>query len=99
MNIRKYYRLFPYMVKMGMNGKKYVTLDSVRDDCINMSFQNSKTGKVIAFNLPIELTCDHKVGCYKEKACYACSGCYQFTLNQAIYSENLKYFRNHTTAE
>lgn len=96
---RAYYRLHNYAVRIGGNGLKYVPFRSVRNDGVNFSWKNSKTGRVIAFNLPVELTCDHKCECYSKKNCYACGGCYQFTLNQALYSENLYYFLTHSKAE
>lgn len=99
MNIRDYFKLNPYTVAKGLNGMTYVLLNTVRKNHVHLSFQNSKTGKVIAFNLPVEYSCDHRCECYSERKCYACHGCYMFSLNQAIYSENLSYFKNHTTAE
>ncbi len=97
--LRDFYRRNRYVVRSGKNGMKYVSLDSVAMDIINLSLKNSKTGDVIAFNLPVELTCDHKCDCYSKKACYACHGCYQFLSNQALYAENLNYFLHHTDAE
>lgn len=96
MKIREYFKRFPYRVLVGKNGLKFVDLRTVRKDECHLSFQNSKTGKVIAFNLPVELTCLHTCECYIKKACYACSGCYQFTMNQAIYAENLVFFLTHS---
>jgi hypothetical protein len=96
---RAYYKLNNYAVRVGVNGNKYVSLKTVRNDGVNLSYKNSKTGRVIAFNLPVELTCKHDCECYSKKNCYACGGCYQFTLNQALYSENLVYFLTHSNAE
>lgn len=95
---RAYYKLHNYAIRTGQNGLKCVELDSVRKDVLNFSFKNSKTGRVIAFNLPVEFTCNHACECYSKKNCYACGGCYQFSLNQALYSENLKAFKEHETA-
>lgn len=97
--IRAFYKKHPYAVRIGGNGKKYVPIKTVACDQLNTSMQNKKTGKVIAFNLPVELTCDHKCECYSLADCYACGGCYQFSNNQAEYSENLNYFNNHTAEE
>lgn len=99
MKPRLFYKLNPATVKIGVNGLKFVDPKTVRDNELNFSWKNSKTGNVIAFNLPVELTCDHKCECYSKRNCYACGGCYMFSFNQALYSENLKYFNSHKTEE
>ena len=99
MKIRQYFKAHPFTVLVGKNGLKYVAFHSVRKDHIHVSIKNSKTGNVIAFNLPVEYTCKHDCECYSKKNCYACGGCYMFLLNQASYSENLSYFLNHSTEE
>lgn len=90
----------PYNVEKGKNGKNYVTLDSVRLDVLNVSGGNSKTGeKVINFNLPVEMSCNHACECYSKGICYACSGCYLFGSNQKLYAENMQFFRNQSTTD
>lgn len=84
-----------FVVVVGQNGFKYVDRHSVTGDEISISTFNSKTGAVMALNLPIEYSCTHACNCYKEKACYACKGCYTFTRNQALYSNNLQFFLVH----
>ena len=99
MGIRRHYKKNPYTVLTGKNGMKYVDRKTVRTEHINLSLSNSKTGKVIAFNLPIESTCKHDCECYSGKKCYACGGCYNFSLNQAMYAENLTFFLMHESAD
>ena len=89
-------------LKTGKNGFVFVPLNdaAVRDYIIHLSTSgNTKTGPVAAFNLPVELTCDHRCECYMNKDCYACGGCYRYKNNQFMYTENLKYFLNHTSDE
>lgn len=83
-----------YQMKMGENGRQYVTIESV-GDVFHCTDGNSKTGRCGTYNLPIEYTCDHRAPCYKSKACYACNGCYNFPDNQKGYSENFNFFRHH----
>lgn len=99
LGIRAYYKLHPYKVMTGQNGMKYVDRHTVRTEHINLSLSNSKTGKVIAFNLPVEMSCDHKCECYSKRNCYACGGCYNFSLNQAMYAENLTFFLMHNSSD
>ena len=80
-----------YDVKIGENGHAFVTIESVRP-VFHATDGNSKTGKAGNYNLPIEYTCKHNAPCYQTAACYACNGCYNFHDNQAMYSENLKFF-------
>ena len=96
---KAYYAENPYKVETSQNGKKYVTFESVRDDQLNFSLENSKVGKVLGFNFPIHYTCNHACECYKKGKCYGCTGCYNFMCNQALYSENLAYFFHHTERE
>ena len=80
-------------VEKGMNGHNYVTLDSVNPIC-HVVDGNSKVGKKAgSYNLPIEYTCDHRFECYKEGICYASGGCYNFTSNQASYTENFLFYQ------
>ncbi len=80
-----------YEIRIGENGYKFVTLNSV-DAAFHMSEGNSKVGKTACYNFPIEYTCSHKCECYKAGLCYACGGCYQYGSNQQRYSENYKFF-------
>lgn len=92
---KSFYSDNPFEIRKGINGKNYVTLSSVPDCFLNVSEGNSKTGeKCINFNFSIESTCDHNCECYKDGICYAESGCYLFSDNQAKYSENIKFFKN-----
>lgn len=93
--MREYYANNPYTVKVGQNGAIYVDIDSVRNDGISVSDGNTKVGRVMCFNMPIEWTCDHRCNCYKEKKCYACAGHYAHASNQAIYAENYAAFKAH----
>lgn len=89
-------------IRTGKNGFVYVPLtdSAVRDNVIHLSTAgNAKTGPVAAFNLPVELTCDHRCECYKNKVCYACGGCYRYKSNQFGYTENLKFFLTHSDQE
>lgn len=91
-----------YTVAIGKNGKKYIPFsqEAIRADLLHLSTSgNSKTGPCAAFNLPVELTCDHRCECYKSGKCYARGGFYLFGSNQVMYSENLKFFLNHTSDE
>ena len=83
----------------GDNGKMFVPLNSVSCDYFHITEGNEKTGKAWNYNMSIELTCSHACECYKKGLCYACSGCYQFTRNQMVYTENVAYFFNHSIAE
>lgn len=96
---KAFYNEKAYSLQAGENGLKYAVLSTVTDFILNVSEGNSKTGNAINFNLPVELTCNHCCECYKEKVCYAEGGCYTFPDNQAKYSENLAYFKNHTSDE
>lgn len=87
----------PYIVKVGENGKKYVERNSVASYFLNISDGNSKTGEAINFNMPIEYTCNHNCECYKSGKCYAENGCYIFSSNQKLYSENLNFFLYNTS--
>lgn len=87
-----------YQVTLGRNGLKFVPLKWAGNTCIHLSEGNDKTGPVLALNLPIELTCRHDCECYSEKLCYACGGCYQYSNNQVLYTENLAFFRDHKPA-
>ena len=87
-----------YIINKGKNGKNYCVLSSVSSDYLNVSEGNSKTGeKCVNFNLSIEYTCDHTCECYKNGICYAESGCYMYGSNQALYSENVNFYNNHTS--
>lgn len=86
-----------YTVAKGNNGKNYVLKDTVGSDILHAAEGNSKTGKAINFNLPIEYTCLHTCECYTTGACYACGGCYQFAINQAGYTENYNFYKNSST--
>ena len=88
-----------YIVKIGENGKKFVEKNTVAFSFLNVSDGNSKTGNAVNFNLPIEYTCGHACECYKSALCYAEQGCYCFADNQALYSENLNFFLDHTNKE
>lgn len=89
-----------YVIKKGNNGVNCVTLNSVSSVFCSISEGNDKTGKnVINFNLPVEFTCNHLCECYKNKVCYACSGCYLWGNNQSKYSENLNYFNSVSSDE
>ena len=66
------------------------------DYILNISEGNEKVGNTICFNFPIEYTCSHCCECYLKGLCYAESGCYLFSDNQAKYSENLVFYRNST---
>ena len=87
-----------YIVAIGNNGNKYVLKESV-ERIPHMTNGNSKTGKCGNFNFPIEYTCNHSCNCYKNKECYACHGCYNFTSNQALYSENYNFYKNASNDE
>lgn len=87
----------PYIVQVGENGKKYVIKNTVASCYLNLSDGNSKTGNAINLNFPIEYTCNHSCECYKEGLCYAEQGCYLFSSNQALYSENLNFFIENTS--
>ena len=93
------YKARNFQVKVGENGFKYVLIGSVVINHLHISLENGKTGKVFAWNFPIEYTCKHDCACYKNKNCYACGGCYTFHSNQAKYTENLAFFLNHSTTE
>jgi len=84
-----------FVAKIGQNGKKFVDLDSVQP-VFHATNGNSKTGPAGNYNLPIEYTCRHDCECYKLGRCYACQGCYLFLDNQALYSENYKYYKVNT---
>ena len=89
-----------YLVDIGKNGKKFVKIESVSDTRLNIASGNSKTGEhTVNFNFAIEYTCDHRCECYTACKCYAQNGCYQFSENQAMYSENVKFFMNATDEE
>lgn len=80
-------------VEKAVNGKSFVTVNSVKP-VFHAVIGNSKTGEEVGnYNLPIEYTCDHRCECYKEGLCYAENGCYQFTANQASYTENYLFYR------
>lgn len=106
-DMRKYYAENPYDISIGVNGVKFVEIESVRDiDTPNTAKGNSKVGnkKVVIFNLPIEYTCRKDCECYKGFddpitgkhiiPCYACHGCFCFSNNQAIYAENYRMIKN-----
>lgn len=93
----KYYKPRHFQIKVGENGFKYAVIDSVPFNNVHISLENDKTGKVFAWNFPIEYTCKHDCQCYLKKNCYACGGCYTFHTNQAKYSENLAFFLHHDT--
>ena len=85
-----------YQVEKAVNGANYVTLSSVPDCFLSISEGNTKTGeKCVNFNLSIEYTCNHACECYKLKKCYAENGCYMYANNQAKYSENVNFYKNH----
>ena len=91
---KAFYQTNPYKVN-SIDGKKFVAVDTVRTDTMNVSDGNGKTGKHVAcINFPIFYTCRHNCECYKSGKCYACGGCYNFASNQATYSENLAFIRN-----
>lgn len=96
---KAYYVGHPYRVLVSDNGKKYVDYKSVRNDQLNMSLENSKVGPAMGFNFPVHYSCDHNCECYRLGKCYACNGCYNFMCNQALYSENLAFYRCHTDGE
>lgn len=91
----------PYIINMDpVNGAKYVDLDSVGNNVLNLSCDgNSKTGPAYAFNLSPYHSCDHTCECYKSGLCYACHGCYQFGSNMKKYAENFNYYRTHSIEE
>lgn len=99
MKKKEYYKEHPYRVAISQNGKKFVEFDSVKSEELNISFENSKVGKVFGLNLPVHYSCNHNCECYKLGKCYACQGCYNFLSNQALYSENLKFYFEHTEEE
>lgn len=77
----------------GQNGHNYVTAESV-SPIFHAVSGNSKTGSHVGnYNLPIEYTCNHQCECYKDGICYACGGCYNFTNNQADYTENYLFYK------
>ena len=84
-----------YEVKQGQNGRKFVDVASVKP-VFHASTGNTKTGPAGNYNLPIEYTCRHDCECYKLGKCYACQGCYLFASNQALYSENYRYYKENT---
>ena len=89
-----------FVIAKGKNGKNYVLKETVCSDILHVAEGNSKVGKhVLDFNLPIEYSCLHTCECYRNRACYACSGCYQFPKNQAGYSENYNFYKSCTTEE
>lgn len=89
-------REIPFAIRKGSNGKNYVVKEIVPNNFLNASEGNSKTGeKVVNLNFPIEYTCDHRCECYKDGLCYAETGCYLFACNQAKYSENYNFYRDH----
>ena len=88
-----------YVVLYGQNGKRYVDRKSVVDYLLHMTEGNMKVGDVLGFNLPIEYSCDHRIECYRNGDCYACTGHYQHPANQRDYSENYQFYRNHTSEE
>ena len=84
-----------FCVNVGKNGAKYVVADTVTNSWLHIVDGNSKVGEsVINFNFPIEYTCKHDCECYKNKACYACHGCYTFSDNQAAYTENYNFYKS-----
>lgn len=90
-----YYESHNYVIKTDpVNGKKYVDIETVRDDTLNTSDGNSKTGKGVGnFNFPVKYTCCN-CECKIDALCYALDGCYNFASNQATYSENLAFYRS-----
>ena len=96
----EHYKQYPYVVKVGENGCKFVDLKSVVNFILHITYGgNTKTGVVMAFNFPIEFSCHHGCECYNKKKCYACGGHYAHASNQAGYMENLAYFLTHTSEE
>ena len=94
------YAIEPYRVEIGKNGCKFVDLHSVVNFILHVSFSgNDKTGSVMALNLPVEKSCDHRCECYDKKKCYACGGHYNRGSNQVGYAENLAFFLTHTSEE
>lgn len=81
------------------NGKKfgYIDFKKVDTETLNIPVgSNSKLGKNVAsISFPIWNTCRHDCECFREKKCYGCNGCYNFTDNQIRYAENLAYFNSH----
>ena len=69
----------------------FVSLEDVTGK-INLSKKNDKIGNMLNISFPIHYTCDKCQLCYKRKECYGMSGTYCFPSNQALYSENLKFF-------
>lgn len=85
-------------LKHNSDGVGYVDLNDVIDR-INLSLKNDKVGLVLNISFPIHYTCDHCKECYKRKECYGLNGCFAYTSNQIKYSENLKFFIEHTVNE
>lgn len=90
-----YYESHKYVIKTDpVNGHKYVDVETVRNDTLNNSNGNSKTGDNVGnFNFPIKYTCV-MCECRIDGVCYALDGCYNFASNQATYSENLAFYRS-----
>ena len=85
----------PENILKGQNGMIYYPANMAGDDIIHIVKGNSKTGEeVLNFNLPIELTCDHRCECYKDRKCYACSGCYLYSNNQFTYTQNYNFIKS-----
>lgn len=89
----------PYKVCKGENGKSYVERNTAYTCYLNVSDGNTKTGPAVNLNMPVEYTCNHSCECYRLKKCYAENGCYNYSDNQAMYSENLNFFVNSTNDE
>ena len=96
---RPEYNENPYTVCKGENGKNYVARNTAYRHFLNVSDGNTKTGPAVNLNMPIEYTCNHNCECYKTGKCYAENGCYNYSSNQVMYSENLNFFLDSTNEE
>ena len=82
-------------IRHGANGMVYYPKELTTDRFIHIVKGNTKTGDEVGnFNLPIEYTCDHRCECYKDKKCYACGGCYNYSTNQVTYTQNYNFIRS-----
>ena len=79
-------------------GVRYVPLEDVRSDKLNISKGNHKTGNIPTLSLSIWFTCDHKAPCFG-KDCYGCHGTYVFGNVQRSHSENTAFVFTHTADE
>ena len=86
---------------MGRNnaGFKYVEFSDMPAEHFHFSAGNTKIGRTLNLSFPIHYTCDHNAPCFKEGKCYGHGGCYVYGSNQAMYADNLQFFRTHTDAE